>query len=202
MPDPFNRPLPKRGRGRPRKQVLESALAVPNQALKVPDPETQDALVNQLKAQVAVLETQIKLKNDPNEELRELAEIIRIIQRAVKGMGADDDVFQGLINIKDIRERTRLDEAGLLSHSAMRVCAAKWPELKLFLDIADMEDPYFISENGEGRKEGILLRQAQTGVDRNNLVLNMPNTQGPIAQDPNNQAQPKKKGIVDRILKR
>lgn len=131
-----------------------------------------------------------------------MAEIIRIVQRAVKGLGADEDVFLGLINAKDIRERTRLSEAALLSHSAMRAAAGVWPELGLFGVIADMEDPYYISEDGLGRSEGILLQQAKSKLDAN-LILNMPNPAGGVAQEEQSKAAPpKKKGLVDRILRR
>jgi len=177
----------KKGPDRPRKEA----------------PLDQSQMILDLKNQIQILEKAIKTSQDPYNELKELAEIIRIVQRAVKGLGADEDVFAGLINIKDIRERTRLDEAALLSHSAMRVVSEKWPELDLFLSIAEMEDPYFISEDGEGRKEGILLQQAKTGTDRANLVLNMPNTAGGPAQDPSNPApQIKKKSIIDKVLRR
>lgn len=167
------------------------------------DPKAREQTIRDLRNQIQILEKAIKTSQDPYNELKELAEIIRIVQRAVKGLGTDDDVFAGLINIKDIRERTRLDEAALLSHSAMRVVSEKWPELDLFLSIAEMEDPYYISEDGEGRKEGILLQQAKTGTDRANLVLNMPNTSGGPAKDPSNPTQPpKKKSIFDRVLRR
>jgi hypothetical protein len=178
-------------------------LIKPGTALKPVDPEAQALVVQELKAQIQILEAAIKVSQDPYVELKELADVIRVVQRAVKGMGAEEDVFQGLINVKDIRERTRLDEAGILSHSAMRIASNEWPELSTFLKIAEMEDPYFISEDGEGRKEGILLQQAKTGTDRNNLVLNMPNTAGGPAQDPSNPAPPPhKKSILDKVLRR
>lgn len=183
----------KRGRGRPRlKPKIDPQLLVKH--------DQQLHVIEDLKKQIQTLEETIKLKEDPAQEIKDLAEIIRIVQRAVKGLGVDDDIFQGLINIKDIRERTRLDEAGLMSHSAMRTAGDLWPELYLFKDFADMEDPYFISKDGEGRKEGILLQQAKTGTDRANLVLNMPNTQGGPAQDANAQpTQPKKPGFLSRF---
>lgn len=157
--------------------------------------------IESLKNQIATLE-KAKTKN---QELLDLAELIRVIQRAMKGLSADDDVFLGLINPKDIRERTRLEETALLSHSAMRIAADKWKRLDLFLDIADMEDPYYISEDGEGRKEGILLQQAKTKLDANtNLTLNMPNTHGEETQQ-QNTGHPKRgglRGVVDKVLHR
>ena len=181
----------KRGRGRPRKTPIPELLVKTDQNLLV---------IEDLKKQILVLEETIKKSTGPNQEIKDLAEMIRIIQRAVKGLAAEDDVFQGLINVHDIRERTRLDENGLLSHSAMRIVGEQWTQLDLFTEIANMEDPYFISEDGEGRKEGILLQQAKTGTDKANLVLNMPNTQGGPATDPTAQpTQPQKKGFLSRF---
>lgn len=158
--------------------------------------------IEQLKQRVQELEGQIATATEPYDEMAKLAEIIRIIQRAMKGLGVDDDVFMGLINAKDIRERTRLEETALLSHSAMRIAKRYWPEFSMFEDIAEMEDPYYISEDGEGRREGILLRQAQSKLDAN-LILNMPNTQGGVAQtEQPQQQQPQKKGLIQRILHR
>lgn len=165
-------------------------------------PKLPETIIKELKQQIADLEAQSRDKDKPIEEMKSLAEIIRIIQRAMKGLGVDDDVFLGLINAKDIRERTRLEETNLLSHSAMRIAAKYWPEFSMFEQIAEMEDPYYISEDGEGRKEGILLRQAQSKID-SNLILNMPNTQGGIAETEQSQAvAPKKKGLLQRIMHR
>jgi len=183
----------------------------PKEVQKIPEPikvETSLATaapnlaVLELEKTIQELKTAIAAGNSEYEELKKLAEIIRIVQRAVKGMGADEDVFLGLINAKDIRERTRLSEVALLSHSAMRSAADIWPELKLMGILAEMEDPYYISEDGEGRKEGILLRQAQSKID-SNLILNMPNTQGGPAMTEQSQGQtPKKKSLMDKVLRR
>jgi hypothetical protein len=181
-------PLIKRGRGRPKKPVMDL------------EANTKHLLIiEDLKTQIQTLETAIRNRADPAQEIKELAEIIRIVQRAVKGLAADEDVFLGLINVKDIRERTRLEEAGLLSHSAMRLAGEKWSQLDLFTKIADMEDPYYISKDGEGRKEGILLQQAKAGNDKANLILNMPNTAGGPATDPNAPIQPKKSGFMSKF---
>jgi hypothetical protein len=84
----------------------------------------------------------------------------------------------------------------------MRIASKQWPKLKLFETIADVEDPYYISLDGEGRKEGILLLQAKSKLDAN-LILNMPNTAGGIAQTEQPTAQaPQKKGFFSRVFKR
>jgi hypothetical protein len=163
-------------------------------------------LLYETNKQLAIkLEELQKLKEteaQSNDEMRQLADIIRIIQRAMKGLDPEDDVFMGLINPKDIRERTRLEETGLLSHSAMRVAASYFPEFSMFEKIADMEDPYYISQDGEGRKEAILTVQAKTKMD-GNMILNMPNTNGGVAETDQPQAvQPKKKSFISKVLHR
>jgi hypothetical protein len=165
-------------------------------------PKLPETIIKDLNAKVLELQKIIATTNEPLEEMKQLAEIIRIIQRAVKGLDPDDDVFLGLIDPKNITERTRLEETALLSHSAMRIAKKYYPEFYMFGDIADIEDHYYISEDGEGRKEAILTVQAKTKMD-GNMILNMPNTNGGIAETEQPQAtQPKKKNIFQRILHR
>jgi hypothetical protein len=85
----------------------------------------------------------------------------------------------------------------------MRVAASVWPEFSMLHKISEMEDPYYISQDGEGRKEGILLQQAKTKMD-GNMILNMPNTQGGVAQTEQPQANPQvpKKSLINRVLHR
>lgn len=156
-----------------------------------------------------VVEQQLKIegKNTANKELLESAELIRVLQRAMKGLPAEDDVFLGLIDPENIKERTRLSSMEVYSHSAMRVIAAKWKEFDLFGELADIEDHYLISgdnpDGGLGRKEALLLQQARTNID-GNMILNMPNTNGGTAETTQPQAAaPKKKGnIFSRLLHR
>ena len=89
--------------------------------------------------------------------------LIAKLIRAKMGLPLTDEVFSGLINVKDIRERTRLIEQQIYEHSYMRELAIAYPDLfNLYWDVADMEDTYFISKDGEGRKEAILMQQART----------------------------------------
>ena len=194
----------KRGRGRPRKQALKIIGPENNRVINEPKQFLNSSIQEIENKITKIKDNSNRPVEDPYEDLKQLAEIVRIIQRAAKGLGANDDVFQGLINVNDIRERTRLTETSLLSHSAMRVIAEELPELGLYGKIADMEDPYYISEEGEGRKEGILLQQAKSKQDAN-LVLNMPNTQGGQAQDPQFQGPSKPggiRGIINKITHR
>lgn len=163
-------------------------------------PKLPENIIKELQQKIIDLEAENKKQTDASnfEELKQLAEIIRIVQRAVKGLDPNEDVFQGLIDVKDIRERTRLDEAALLSHSAMKIAAEKWPEFNLFNSIAEEEDHYFISEDGEGRKEGILLQQAKTRSE-NSLTLNQVNTKPETETEQNGQPPKKKSGLFSKI---
>lgn len=164
-------------------------------------PKLPENTIKDLELKIEQLKKIIKDKEDPIKELKQLAEILRLVQRAMKGLASEDDNFLGLIDVKDIRERTRLDETALLSHSAMRLASEIYPEFKLFNAIAEMEDPYYISEDGEGRKEAILQTQAKAKLE-GNMVLNMPNTNGGLAQPEQPTQQPKKAGLLDKFRKR
>jgi hypothetical protein len=171
-------------------------------------PKLPETVIKELNQKITELQQAIESSQDPYKEMAKMAEIIRIIQRAMKGLSPDDDVFQGLINAKDIRERTRLDETALLSHAAMRTAASNFPMMEMFGEIADMEDPYYISQDGLGRSEAIVLQQAKTNMP-GNMILNMPNLQGEVAADQQQQQGPqhpqKKGGIrgaIDRVLHR
>lgn len=45
---------------------------------------------------------------EQEKEMRDIAEYIRLLKRASQGLTLDDDFFQGLIQIRDLRERTNL----------------------------------------------------------------------------------------------
>jgi hypothetical protein len=189
----------KGSKNRPKPINQELAIITPTPIAPVGRPKLPETVVKELEEKIRELNAERESANRSDQELKQLAELIRIIQRAVKGLSPDEDVFLGLINAKDIRERTRLNEAALLSHSAMRAASDVWPELSLMREFAEMEDPYYISEDGEGRREGILLQQAKSKLDAN-LILNMPNTQGGTAMTEQPQGQqPKKKGLLNKI---
>lgn len=164
-------------------------------------PKLPENVIKDLEAEILRLKGIIATSNEPYEEMARLAEMLRIIQRAMKGLSPEENDFQGLINVKDIRERTRLENADVLSHSAMRLAKDIDPLFGFFNKIADMEDPYFISEDGEGRKEAILQAQAKAKLDTN-MVLNMPNTQGGPAQNPEPTQPPKKGSFFNKVFKR
>jgi len=164
-------------------------------------PKLPENLIKELREKIAVLENQIRDNAEPQKQVAELAETIRLIMRAIKGLDPREDHYLGLIDVADIRERTRLDETALLSHSAMRVLAKEYPEMSLFGKIADMEDPYYISEDGLGRQEGIAIQNAKTRLDAANVFNMNPSAQNLPEQQPG-PTQPKKKGLIDKIFRR
>lgn len=88
-----------------------------------------------------------------------------MLVRAARGQPLDEDIFSGLINVKDPRERTRLSQLEVYAHSAMQLIAGWYPEeMGFWKEIAEMEDVYFISQDGEQRKEAILMQRARTQV--------------------------------------
>lgn len=101
----------------------------------------------------------------PKEKLSDLADFLRKLVRAMKGQTLDEDIFSGLINVKDERERTRLSEHDVSGHSAMQLIASWYPEeMGFWKDIAEMEDIYFIALDGEQRKEAILMQRAKAEI--------------------------------------
>lgn len=129
------------------------------------------------------------------EELQEIAYLIR----AVQGLPLEEDLFSGLLNVKDIRERTRLSELDVYGHSVMRLIASWYPEeMGFWKDIADMEDHYFISLEGEQRKEAILMQRAKAEIRMAETgVMQLPKVE---TKPPEEQQQPKqeKKGLFHR----
>lgn len=144
----------------------------------------------ELQAEIDNLTAQLASKRDPSG-IDATIDLIRKIIRAKNGLPVDDDVFNGLIQVKDIRERTRLQEHDIYGHSFMRLLAEEGgEEWAIMAAMADMEDPYFISLDGEQRKEAILLSRARTGADMQNLNINLPNTNpNTLGQEPPDQAQ-------------
>jgi hypothetical protein len=105
------------------------------------------------------------LSKQLKDKLGDIAEFIRKIVRAMKGQTAEDDVFSGLINVKDERERTRLSEYDVYGHSAMQIISDWYPEeMGYWKQIATMEDIYFISLEGEQRREAILMQRAKAEI--------------------------------------
>lgn len=100
-----------------------------------------------------------------SEKIRAAAEKLRLIARGAQGLSLDDDSFSGLIHIDDLRERTRINEHELYSHTYMRLLAQlggdEWSIMK---EVADHEDTYLIALQGEQRREAILMNRAKAEI--------------------------------------
>jgi hypothetical protein len=89
---------------------------------------------------------------------REATELYYYV-RASQGLMPKEDQFSGLMNISDVRERTRLKPRHVLIHSYLRLLAEiGGDEFEICKQLADQLDVYHISEGGEQRKEAILLQ--------------------------------------------
>ena len=140
-------------------------------------------------------EDQQKLLSPAEEKQKKLdtvTELIRKLKRAMQGLSADEDVFSGLLNVKDIRERTRIDTRNVYRHTYMRMLANNGgEEWKIMEDWAVMEEHLFISENGEERREAILMTRAKV-EQTSPLTLNLPQLSQQTAEPP--KTEEKKKG--------
>lgn len=123
-----------------------------------------------------------------------LAIAIKNIQRGASGLPPDEDVFSGLLNKSDVRERARISERECYRHSCMRMLATMGGGFDIWDDIANMEDIYSIAKNGEQWIYAIemLKTRAQQGPA---TVINTGSQTGPLAT-----AQ--KRSFTDRLFRR
>lgn len=169
-------------------------------AVKRGRPKNADTVNRELKDHIVYLEKQIREKEKPYEEMRQLADILRLVNRALKGLDEKDDNFLGLIDVGNITERTRLNETALLGHSAMHTIARIFPEdFGFYQEIADYEDHYYVSEDGLGRQEAVGMIAAKTRLDAQNQI-NIGNQQQ--AENLPGPQQPKKKGFFQKLTRR
>jgi len=99
-----------------------------------------------------------------SEELKRLLQALSMVDRALEGQPIEpEDIFSGMLNIKDIRERTRYPSIlDLKRHAYLRLLADKCPEASACKKWADEEAHSFISyPKGEGRKEGVEIMKAK-----------------------------------------
>jgi hypothetical protein len=104
--------------------------------------------------------SEVQLSRDDLEDL----EFIRELKRASQGLSlTEKDVMAFLVNAEDHRERTRLKEHDCYSHSGWEFLASIYPKTFGFLlDLAKIENIYFISLDGLQRQEAILMTKAKT----------------------------------------
>jgi hypothetical protein len=92
---------------------------------------------------------QVREKTE-EEEIRALAEEIRLYRRASQGLPLDDDRFMGLMNPQDLQERTKLTRRDIFRHDYLLALAeyggSEWAQCKQW---AESEEHLFISENEE-----------------------------------------------------
>jgi len=84
------------------------------------------------------------------EEIRAIAEEIRLYKRASQGLPLDDDRFMGLMNPQDLRERTKLTRRDIFRHDYMIALyeygGEEWSQMQQW---ASSEEHLFISEDAE-----------------------------------------------------
>lgn len=91
-----------------------------------------------------------------------LPEKIRRLMRSISGLQVDEDYFQGLIDAKDSRERTRLGLHNIYRHNyLMLLNSAGGEEWEVCGKIADGEQHLFISEDGERATAFILAKKKE-----------------------------------------
>lgn len=98
--------------------------------------------------------------------------------RALNGQAPTDERYPLLIDVEDIRERTRLDSPALFAHAYMRLVAKSGGPYEIFNQMADLEDHYFISLDGESRKEAILMNKARQSTELQPVMIPPVDTSG------------------------
>jgi len=132
-----------------------------------------------------------------NEKLGEIAEGLRRLKRGLQGLPLDDDIYSGLLNVKDIRERTRVPNwRAVRGRAYMRMLgAAGGEEWAMMTAQAEQIDVYSISFEGEQRKEAILMQRAKATSEINvqapTMALPQVETNRPLAEP----QQQQKKGL-------
>jgi len=99
------------------------------------------------------------------DEFRKLLQALSMTVRARRGESIEpEDIFSGMLNIKDIRERTRFPSyLDLRRHIYLRFLSYIAPEVSDIINAwVDEEAHEFISyPKGEGRKEGVEILAAK-----------------------------------------
>ena len=102
------------------------------------------------------------------DEIKEIAGTISLLMKAIDGSPIEpDDIIRELINLKDIRERSRFPTYPILAKNVyLRLISKYHPEAKACLDYADHEAHTLISYKGESRKEAVEMRKAPQPFER------------------------------------
>jgi hypothetical protein len=121
--------------------------------------ETQ--ITEEEQKQIADLLKDIKL-----EELKPLLEALTMTMRAIKGQPIEQtDFISGLMNLKDIRERTRFNTQIILRRQVYLRLLTQYSGCQHFTDWADEEAHDLISYKGQGRQEAIDYKKAEKAAE-------------------------------------
>jgi hypothetical protein len=124
-----------------------------------------------------------------------IADKIRSYVRAMQGLPSEDEatIFK-LMNVKDIRERTRIEPQLILLHSYCRLLAKYGgDEYDIFDELANQLDHYNISREGKNWDAAILMTRQQTEPQQPSQVVtvgNVPQIQGMNEAEQQQQKRP------------
>ena len=121
---------------------------------------------------------------------------IRMAIRAVHGQELEQEQYQYFIDLNDIRERTILPEHDVYGHAIMRLAAATYPELEMWGKIADMEDHYLNSMDGEGKRIAATIAVGKRETTQTGVAIQLPQVQ--TQQPQPTEDEKKKKGLFHR----
>lgn len=119
---------------------------------------------------------------------------LKNIQRGASGLPPDEDIFSGLLNRTDIRERSRITLRETYRHSCMRMLATLNGGFEIWDDIANMEDTYSIAKDGE--QWVYAIEMLKTRAQGPGTVINT----GPQALP--GAPQPHKRSFVEKLTGR
>jgi len=104
------------------------------------------------------------------EKMKDLATGVKYVVRGIQGLPPDEDIFSGLIDVNDIKERTRLpSQHDVYGQEFMRLLAKYGEdEWGIYQEIADLDAHLLISLEGEQRKEAILMQRSKSQA---NIVM-------------------------------
>jgi hypothetical protein len=109
------------------------------------------------------------------EKFRELSTKVKYVVRSTLGLSLDEDSYEGLIDVKDIQERTRVDNVGVISHTYLRLLGEMFPyEFNICTKAVEHIDKYALSIDGLSRKEAILLKSKPSQLLQTGAPLTVP----------------------------
>jgi hypothetical protein len=109
------------------------------------------------------------------EKFRELSTKVKYVVRSALGLPLDEDSYEGLIDVKDIQERTRVDNVGVISHTYLRLLGEIYPEeFEICTDAVEHIDRYALSIDGLSRKEAILLKSKPSQLLQTGSPMTVP----------------------------